>query len=97
MRKSIGTKIVSMLSIMLIVFLCIILVNNNALKSIGQTSEDITSTYLSLEGEKGEVSTAFLQVQLYANLSVYKAEAPEIDVITGKLKAAIEKIGRAHV
>lgn len=96
MRKSIGTKIVSMLSIMLIVFLCIILVNNNALKSIGQTSEDITSTYLSLEGEKGEVSTAFLQVQLYANLSVYKAEAPEIDVITGKLKAAIESL-RTHM
>lgn len=96
MRKSIGTKIVSMLFVMLIVFLCIILVNNNALKSIGQTSEDITSTYLSLEGEKGEVSTAFLQVQLYANLSVYKAEAPEIDVITGKLKAAIESL-RAHM
>lgn len=92
MRKRIGTKVVSMLSILLVVFLCIILVNSSVLKSIESTNTEITNIFLEIETEKGEVSTAFQQIQLYANLSYYKAGGADIEIITGKLSAAIEEL-----
>lgn len=92
MRKRIGTKVVSMLSILLIVFLCIILINSSVLKSIERTNTEITNVFLEIEAEKGEVSTAFQQIQLYANLSFYKAGGADIEIITGKLSAAVEEL-----
>lgn len=92
MRKRIGIKVVSMLSVLLIVFLCIILINSSVLKSIERTNTKITSIFLELEAEKGEVSTAFQQIQLYANLSFYKAGGSDIEIITGKLSAAIDEL-----
>ncbi len=92
MIKSIGGKIYSAVSVLCILFLVIILMNGSALSAIEGNNTTI-STYLEMEQIKGEVSTAFQQVQLYANLTYFKKDKEsEKTLMQEKLQTAVDKM-----
>lgn len=91
-KGSIGQKIFTMISVLLAIYLCMIIYNLVMLNSVYDTTQSIKNTYLQLDTLKGEVSTNFQQVQLYANLSYYKADTDEADTVKEKLGVAIEAL-----
>ncbi|MBE5875324.1 MAG: methyl-accepting chemotaxis protein [Lachnospiraceae bacterium] len=91
-KKSIGGKIYSVVSILCILFLVIIFMNGSALTAIEGNNITI-STYLEMEQVKGEVSTAFQQVQLYTNLTYFKKDKPsEKTLMQEKLQASLDSM-----
>ncbi|SDB12663.1 methyl-accepting chemotaxis protein [Eubacterium oxidoreducens] len=89
MKKSIGAKVFTWLIIMGIIMAAVIAINIYSLKEIQKDNEKM-SGYLSTEQVKGDLSTAFQQAQLYANLCYFKQGTEEIDTMREKLGAAIE-------
>lgn len=90
MKKTIGTKVFSLLAVLTLIFAVAMVMNLQLLKSIGQINNEITTIYLQLEKEQGNVSTAFQQVQLYGNLSYIKEGTDEEDTVKEKLRVAVE-------
>lgn len=95
MKKSIGKKVFSMLTILFLVFGMLIILNLSAIKKIGNTNNEITSSYLQLVEDKGTVTTAFQQIQLYANLCFIKSETDESETVKEKLQTAIVTLEEA--
>lgn len=92
MKKTIGTKVFSMLAILTLVFIVAVLVNLRRLGDIGKINREITNTYISLEEQKGAASTAFQQVQLYGNLSYLREGTDEGPIVKEKLRVAVEDL-----
>ena len=88
--KSIGSKIYVALAFSAILFLVIVYMNINGLNMIGEYDRELGVYYIGLETSAGNISTAFQQVQLYANLTYFKKDTPERDILMGKLQTAIK-------
>lgn len=91
MKKSIGAKVSAMLVIMAALFLVVAVINIVALSAIKKNTEKLDN-FLAMEQTRGNLSATFQQVQLYANLSYYKAESEDIENIQAKFSAAIENV-----
>ena len=91
MRKSIGMKIYTVIIVMGVLFVLGLVTNLSSLKGISANDERL-SIYLTMEQTKGMVSTAFQQAQLYANLTYFKKDTGEKDVVKGKLATAVEEM-----
>ena len=88
--KSIGSKIYVALAFSATLFLVIVYMNINGLNMIGEYDRELGVYYIGLETAEGNTSTAFQQVQLYANLTYFKKDTPESDIIKNKLQTAIK-------
>ena len=87
--KSIGSKIYVALAFSVALFLVIVYMNINGLNMIGEYDRELGVYYVGLEIAEGNTSTAFQQVQLYANLAYFKKDTSERDIINNKLQTAI--------
>lgn len=94
MKGSIGRKVVAMMAVLGGVFLVAIVANIMALSSIRENNNSI-NVYLEMSEVKSEVSTAFQQMQLYANLSYFKQGTDEIDTMREKLGTGISDMNTA--
>lgn len=92
MKRSIGSKVIAMMAVLGGVFLITIIMNIMALSSI-RTNNNMTNIYLEMSGVKSEASTAFQQMQLYANLIYFKQY--ELEVMQEKLEAGIADLDTA--
>ena len=92
MKKSIGLKVITMMAVLGGVFLVAIVVNIMALSSIKENNNSV-NIYHEMTDVKSEASTAFQQMQLYANLTYFKQY--EIDIMKKKLKAGIDSMNEA--
>lgn len=92
MRKSIGRKVFSMMAVLGVVFLVTIVANITALSTI-RDNNNMMNIYLEMSREKSEVSTAFQQMQLYANLIYFKQH--ELEAMKGKLETGITDMNAA--
>ncbi|MCD7836864.1 MAG: methyl-accepting chemotaxis protein, partial [Lachnospiraceae bacterium] len=91
MKKSIGSKVFAMLIVMAGMFLVVAVINIRSLSAI-QGNTDKLDTYLAMEQTRGDMSASFQQVQLYSNLSYYKAESQDAETIRTKLSDAIDDV-----
>ena len=67
-----------------------------ALDQIEINNNTVTS-FMELEDAKGELAVSFQQAQLYANLSYYKQDSEDIDMIRGKFETSIADINAGMV
>lgn len=88
MIKSIGAKVVAMMAVLGIVFWVVIVTNITALSSI-RGNNDMVNVYFELNEAENETVVAFQQAQLYSNLSYFKKDTDEIDLMRTKLDTAI--------
>lgn len=91
MKKSIGSKVITLLTVLTVLFVLIMVLNITALSSIKENNTTI-SNYMELEQTKSKVSTSFQQMQLYANLSYFKKGTNEIDTMREKLEKGISDV-----
>ena len=89
---SIGKKIFVMLAILLVIYVSTLIFNLITIRSIQVDDKIMRDTYLELNELQGEVSTNFQQLQLYANLSYYKAGTEESQNIEKSLGKAINDL-----
>lgn len=92
MKGSIGRKVFAMMAVLGGVFLITIVVNIMALSSI-QANNNTINIYLEMSDAKSEASTAFQQMQLYANLIYFKQY--ELEAMKGKLETGISDMNTA--
>lgn len=92
MIKSIGTKVFLMLAILTAIFVVAMQMNLGELKDIGEINNQITTTYLLIEAKQEEVTSAFLQIQLYANVACMNAGTAEGDVLIGKIDESVQAL-----
>lgn len=92
MRKSIGSKVIAMMAILGVVFLVTIVANIMALSSIRENNNSV-NIYLEMSGEMSNASTAFQQMQLYANLIYFKQY--ELEAMQTKLETCISDMNTA--
>lgn len=92
MRRSIGSKVIALMAVLGAVFLVTIVANFMALSSIKKNNNSV-NIYLEMSEEKSEVSTAFQQMQLYANLIYFKQY--ELEAMQKKLAACISDMRTA--
>lgn len=88
MIKSIGAKVVAMMAVLGIVFLVVIVTNITAFSSIKENN-DMVNLYFALDEAENETVVAFQQAQLYSNLSYFKKDTDEIELMRTKLDTAI--------
>lgn len=86
MKGSIGRKVIAMMAVLGVVFLIAIVSNMMAL-SVIKDNNNMVNIYLEMSEAKSETSTAFQQMQLYANLIYFKQY--EIDTMCEKLEMGI--------
>lgn len=92
MKGSIGRKVVAMMAVIGVVFLAAILMNIMALSSIKKNNNSV-NIYLEMSGVQSDASTAFQQMQLYANLIYFKQY--ELEAMTMKLETGISDMDTA--
>ncbi len=68
MKRSIGTKVLSVLIILGVIFGLGIVANVAALQTIDEYNKQLVNVYLKMENMEGELDAGFQEVQLYANL-----------------------------
>lgn len=86
MKVSIGHKVIAMMAVLGIVFFATTIVNIMTFSSI-KSNNQMVNIYMENGGARSEASTAFQQMQLYANLIYFKQY--EIDAMTTKLQDCI--------
>lgn len=92
MRRSIGSKVIAMMAVLGVVFLITIVANIMALSSIRDNNNSV-NIYLEMSGEMNDASTAFQQMQLYANLIYFKQY--ELEAMQTKLETGISDMNTA--
>lgn len=92
MKGSIGRKVIAMMVVLGAVFLIAIVSNMMALSAI-KDNNNMVNIYLEMSESKSETSTAFQQMQLYANLIYFKQY--EIDTMCEKLEMGISDMNAA--
>lgn len=92
MKGSIGRKVIAMMTVLGVVFLIAIVSNMMALSAI-KDNNNMVNIYLEMSEAKSETSTAFQQMQLYANLIYFKQY--EIDTMCEKLEMGISDTNAA--
>lgn len=91
MKRSIGSKVISMMAVLGVVFLVAIISNIMALSSIKENNNKI-NIYLEMSEVKSGVSVAFQQMQLYSNLSYFKQGTDELGTVQEKLRTGISEV-----
>lgn len=94
MRKSVGTKVITMMVLLGAVFLAAIVSNIMALSSIKENN-NMVNMYFEMNKVENEAIVSFQQAQLYANLSYFKKDTDEIDLMRQKLDIAITGMNTA--
>ncbi len=94
MRNSIGSKVIALVILVGAVFLLTVVSNVMALNAIDANNNKL-NIYLEMESENTQASTAFQQMQLYANLSYYKVGTDEFETMKTKLQTAIDDVTTA--
>lgn len=92
MKRSIGSKVIAMMAILGVVYLVTIIVNIMTLSTIEDNNRK-TTIYLELSGVRNEASTAFQEMQLYANLVYFKQY--DFEVMAAKLEGGITELDTA--
>ncbi len=94
MKKSIGGKVIGILVLAGAILLLTVIANVMALSSIDANNNKL-NVYLEMESENTAASTAFQQMQLYANLSYFKVGTDEFETMKTKLQTAINDVTAA--
>ncbi|MCD8038710.1 MAG: methyl-accepting chemotaxis protein [Lachnospiraceae bacterium] len=92
--KSIGSKVITMMAVFGAVFLVEIVANIMALSTIKENN-NMVNMYFEMNKEENEAIVAFQQAQLYSNLSYFKKDTDEIDLMRQKLDTAITDMDAA--
>ena len=90
MKKKIGYKVYSALGILAVLYVMTVVLNGMALDVIRIYNNNLGNVYMKLEKEIGDTSSAYQQVQLYANLIYLKKDTEQRGTLTGQLQEAIE-------
>lgn len=91
MRRSIGFKVFVAMGIMGLLFVLMILLNSMALDNIMNYNKQLGNIYVELESSAGDIASSFQQVQLYSNITYYKKDSDDIEMINSKLQQAIQE------
>ncbi len=94
MKNSIGAKVIALVVLVGAVYLLTVIANIAALNSIDGNNDKI-NVYLEMESTNTDASTAFQQMQLYANLSYFKVDTDEFETMKTKLQTAIDDVTTA--
>ncbi|MDE7248058.1 MAG: methyl-accepting chemotaxis protein [Lachnospiraceae bacterium] len=89
MNKKIGYKVYAALGILAILYVMTIILNGMALDVIRTYNNNLGDVYMKLEKEIGDTSSAYQQVQLYANLIYLKKDTDQRETLIGQLKDAM--------
>lgn len=92
MKKSIGGKVLAVMTVLGIVFLAAIIINIIAMSNI-KKNNNVTNIYREISSTKSDASTAFQQMQLYANLIYFKQY--ELEIMGQKLENGIDDMNAA--
>ncbi|MGN0342808.1 MAG: methyl-accepting chemotaxis protein [Roseburia sp.] len=90
MKGSIGRKVITLMGILGAVFLVAIVLNIMAMTSIKNSNNKI-NIYLEMGDAKSEASTAFQQMQLYANICYFKQDSSDLETMQTKLESCISQ------
>lgn len=89
MKKKIGYKVYAALGILAILYVLTIVLNGMALNVIQDYNHNLGDVYMKLEKAIGDTSSAYQQVQLYANLIYLKKDTDQRGTLTEQLQEAI--------
>ena len=87
--KSVAKRLIAIISLMIIAFAVTIVINMISLKTINNTTTELTDVYLQMQVTQGSIGIEFQQVQLYANLVYYKDGTDEEELIQTKFATAL--------
>lgn len=90
MKNKIGFKIYAALAILGILYVLTIVLDGMALGVIRDYNENLGNVYMKLEKSIGDTSSAYQQVQLYANLIYLKKDTDQRDTLVGQLQGVIQ-------
>lgn len=90
MKNKIGFKIYGALAILGILYVLTVILDGMALGTIREYNEDLGNVYMKLEKSIGDTSSAYQQVQLYANLIYLKKDTEQRGTLTEQLQGAIQ-------
>ena len=90
MKNKIGFKIYAALAILGILYVLTIVLDGMALGVIRDYNEDLGNVYMKLEKSIGDTSSAYQQVQLYANLIYLKKDTEQRETLVGQLQGVIQ-------
>ena len=93
--KSLGLKVYIALGLMGVLFVVIVLMNVSGLGTIGKYNSDLGNAYIEMETTEGEVSSAYYQVQLYANLACNEYMGANGETRLEQLKSSLDKANSA--
>ncbi|MDE7131699.1 MAG: methyl-accepting chemotaxis protein [Lachnospiraceae bacterium] len=90
MKNKIGFKIYAALAILGILYVLTIVLDGMALGVIRDYNENLGNVYMKLEKSIGDTSSAYQQVQLYANLIYLKKDTDQRETLVGQLQGVIQ-------
>lgn len=90
MKNKIGFKIYAALAILGILYVLTVVLDGMALGVIREYNEDLGNVYMKLEKSIGDTSSAYQQVQLYANLIYLKKDTEQKETLMGQLQDVIQ-------
>lgn len=95
MKKSIGTKVFIMLLTLTVIFVAAMQLNLTRLRSIGKINSQISTTYLMLEDNHEQITSSFLRLQLFGNVSYMWEGTEEGEIVKGNLMTAVDDLRNA--
>ncbi|MBD5474411.1 MAG: methyl-accepting chemotaxis protein [Lachnospiraceae bacterium] len=93
MKNKIGFKIYTALAILGILYVLTVVLDGMALGVIRDYNENLGNVYMKLEKSIGDTSSAYQQVQLYANLIYLKKDTEQRETLVGQLQGVIQSTG----
>ena len=90
MKNKIGFKIYTALAILGILYVLTVVLDGMALGVIRDYNENLGIVYMKLEKSIGDTSSAYQQVQLYANLIYLKKDTEQRETLVGQLQGVIQ-------
>ena len=90
MKNKIGFKIYTALAILGILYVLTVVLDGMALGVIRDYNENLGNVYMKLEKSIGDTSSAYQQVQLYANLIYLKKDTEQRETLVGQLQGVIQ-------
>ena len=88
--KSIGAKIYLSLGVLSILFILSVYFNVSGLGIIGEYGREVGNTYMGLEIAEGKAASAFQQIQLYANMSMFISDETQQSALQNMLLTSIQ-------
>lgn len=88
--KSISAKIYLSLGVLCILFILSVYFNVSGLGIIGEYGREVGITYMGLEIAEGKAASAFQQIQLYANMSMFISDETQQNALQNMLLTSIQ-------